>query len=184
MPRKKEQSDLFEKDFAKKPDRFGGGTRTTRKSRKFRPISTRQSMHLMLKSTRATGQWSFLTPKNKRIVKSLLKAYSFKHHIQILSAANAGNHLHIHLKVQSALAYKRFVRAFSGAIAMKISGASKIKKLKNKFWTQSPYTRFVHGVRDFLRLRDYIRVNILEGFGVPRLQAEYIIKTTEWPESS
>lgn len=183
MPRKKDEIDLIDKEFVKTPDRFGGGARTTRKSRKFRPISTRQSMHLMLKSTRATGEWSFLTAKNKRLVKSMLKAYSLKHHIQILSAANAGNHLHIHLKVQSVLAYKRFVRAFSGALAMKISGASKIKKLKKRFWTQSPYTRFVYGVRDFLRLRDYMRVNILEGFGELNLQSEYILKLNVGSES-
>lgn len=166
------QIDLFKKEFAKKSDRFGGNRRTTRASRKFRPVSTKTSMHLMLKSLLARGPWSFLTPKNKRIVGQVLQEQSQNHGVQILSSANVGNHLHIHLKVRSNGAYKAFVRAISGAIALKVTGANKTNKLKTKFWTQSPYTRFVHGVRDYLRLKDYIEVNLIEGFGFPRKAAE------------
>ncbi len=168
--------------FAKKPDRFGGNQRTSRASRKFRPISTKTSMHLNLKSTQAVGKWSFLTPKNKVLIKKLLKAHSQKYNIQILSSANVGNHLHIHLKTRTTQGFKAFLRAFSGAVALKVTGASKINRLKNRFWTQTPYTRFVHGLKDYLKLRDYLRINIIEGFGAPRRQAEYMIRQKMWPE--
>lgn len=176
MPIKNTQSDLFKKEFAKKPDRFGGNRRTTRASRKFRPVSTKTSMHLILKSLLAKGAWSFLTPRNKRIVKAVLKDQAEKHGVQILSSANVGNHLHIHLKVRSNLAYKAFVRATAGAIALKITGASKLNKLKARFWTQSPYTRFVHGIQDYMRLSDYIEINEIEGFGYSRKGAELFIR--------
>ena len=168
--------------FAKKPDRFGGNLRTTRASRTFRPVSTKTSMHLNLKSTQAVGKWSFLTPRNKVLIKKLLKAHAQKYNIQVLSSANVGNHLHIHLQTRTTQGFKAFIRAFSGAVALKVTGASKINKLKNKFWTQTPYTRFVHGVKDCLKLQDYLRINILEGFGVPRRQAEYMIRQKMWPE--
>lgn len=174
---RKIQTDLFgrESEFAKKSDRFGGNQRTTRASRKFRPVSTKSSMHLVMKSLRAKGPWSFLTPKNKIEIKRLVSDQSSKHGVQILSWANGGNHLHIHLKVKTTARYKRFVRALSGAIAMKISGASKTNKLKQKFWTQSPFTRFVHGIRDFLSLKDYLEINSIEGFGFLRPDAKLYI---------
>lgn len=176
MPTKNPQADLFAgTKFSKKADRFGGNRRTTRASRRFRPVSTKTSMHLILKSILAKGPWSLLTPKNKRMVKEIVREQSQRHGVQILSWANGGNHLHLHLKVKSNSAFKSFVRAFSGVIALKVTGASKINKLKQKFWTQSPFTRFVHGIKDYLRLSDYIEINNIEGFGFNRKGARLYI---------
>ncbi len=177
MPRSRSmQSDLF----AKKSNRFGGNSRTTRESRTFRPITTKQSMHIVLKSKLAKGNWSFLKPKNKQIVAGLLKKYAKIMGVQIFSSANVGNHLHLHLKFHSHSSYKRFIRTLTGAIALKITGASKKNKLKERFWSQSPYTRFVFGIKDFMRMSDYIKVNILEGFGHPRGLAEGVVKNWDY----
>ncbi len=176
MPVKSPQIDLFAATkYARKTDRFGGNRRTTRASRRARPVSTKRSMHLILKSFLARGAWSLLTPKNKRIVLAVVKEQSQKHGVQILSWANSGNHLHFHLKVKSHASYKAFVRAISGIIALKVSGANKLNKLKQKFWTQSPFTRFVHGIKDYMRLSDYIEINSIEGFGFTRKSAELYI---------
>lgn len=176
MALKNPQTDLFAKtSHAKKADRFGGNRRTTRASRQFRPVSTRTSMHLILKSLQARGMWSLLTPKNKRVVREVVNEQSRKHGVQLLSWANGGNHLHVHLKVKSNASFKAFVRSLSGIIALKVTGASKVNKLKQKFWTQSPYTRFVHGVKDYLRLSDYIEINNIEGFGFCRKGARLYI---------
>lgn len=176
MAVKKLQTDLFSAtNFAKKPDRFGGNRRTTRPSRRFRPVSTKTSMHLMLKSILAKGAWSFLSPKNKRMVKEVVNEQSYKHGVQILSWANGGNHIHMHVKVKSKVSYRRFVRALAGVIALKVTGASKVNKLKQKFWSQSPYTRFVHGIKDYLRLSDYIEINTIEGFGFCRKGARLYV---------
>lgn len=166
------QTDLF----AKKSNRFGGDARKTRASRLFRPISTKQSMHLILKSTQAKGAWSFLRPRNKAIVALAVRRYAEMFGVKIYSSANAGNHLHFHLKFHSHSMYKSFVRGLAGAIALKVTGSSKLKPLKERFWTQTPYTRFVFGVTDFMRMSDYIKVNQLEGFGHSRGFAEYVVK--------
>ena len=186
MSKRTLQQDFFKsrKAHGKRPDKFGGAKRTTRASRKARPISTTKSMHLVLKSLKAVGAWSFLTPANKKLIKELLTKYASYFGVQILSYANVGNHLHIHLKARSHLGFKSFVRAFTGTLALKITGASKINKLKEKFWTQVPYTRFVHGLIDHLRLKDYFEINEIEGFGLPRAKAEYFVetqaRTREW----
>lgn len=177
MPAKNVQSDLLAKTkFARKPDRFGGGQRTTRASRTFRPVSITKSMHLIMKSGHAKGAWSFSTPKNRRMITRLTKSFAEKYGVKVLSAANAGNHLHFHIKVKSPGTFKAFLRALSGAIAIKVTGASKVNQLKTKFWTQTPFTRFVHGIQDFLRISDYLLVNKAEGFGHSRQVAELFIK--------
>jgi REP element-mobilizing transposase RayT len=166
------QTDLF----AKKSNRFGGDARKTRASRFFRPIATKQSMHLILKSAHAKGDWSFLRPRNKVIVAQAIKKYAEAFGVKIYSSANVGNHLHFHAKFHTHRSYKDFVRAIAGAIALKVTRSSKIKTLRERFWTQTPYTRFVFGVTDFLRIKDYIKVNQLEGFGHSRGLAEYAVK--------
>ncbi len=170
------QTDLF----AKKSNRFGGDARKTRASRFFRPISTRQSMHLVLKSAHAKGDWSFLRPRNKTTVAYLLKKFAQTFGVKIYSSANVGNHLHIHAKFHSHSSYKGFVRSLAGAIALKVTRSNKNRSLKEKFWTQTPYTRFVYGVQDFLRISDYIKINKLEGFGQSRAMAEYVVKNLNY----
>lgn len=171
------QLDLQSSQFKKRRDAFGGDGRSKRKSRLSRPISTKKAIHLMLKSTNAKGAWSFLNRKNKNIVSAFLKTHAKRNGIQILSFTNVGNHLHIMLKVRSILLYKKFVRAFSGAVAMKITGASKSNKLKERFWTQTPFTRFVHGRHDFLALKEYFYVNEIEAAGFGRRLAEQFVES-------
>ncbi len=130
----------------------------------------------MLKSTNAKGEWSFLKPRNKAIIAQLIKKYSEAYSVKVFSSANVGNHLHFHLQFRSPRSYRDFVRAMTGAIALKITGSSKIKALKERFWTQSPYTRFVFGIKDFLKISDYIKINQLEGFGHGRAVAEYLVR--------
>lgn len=171
----KQQDLLLSTPFQKKRDNFGGDLRKTRASRQYRPISTKNTMHLMLKSQNAKGSWSFLTPSNKRIVSHLIRKHADRNGVQIQSFANVGNHLHIMLKVRSVILYKRFVRALSGSIALKITGANKTRKLNGKFWTQTPFTRFVHGLRDFLGLKDYFEINKIEAAGFGRNAAEFFV---------
>jgi REP element-mobilizing transposase RayT len=184
--RAEKQDDLFKQNarFGKRSHRFGGGLRTRRRDRERRPISIKQSMHLMLKSQLAKGPWSFLRPPNKHIVALAVKKYSTMYGVQILSFANVGNHLHMHLKFFSRKSYLNFVRSLTGTVALQITRASKLKPLKARFWTQSPYTRFVFGIRDFMRIQDYLTVNKIEGFGYRRGLAEYLVKNGVYVESS
>ena len=118
-------------------------------------------MHLVMRSSKAKGEWSFLRPKNKKRVKEIAFHHSKKYGVQIFSLANVGNHLHIHLKLSNRYSYRPFIRAISAAIAMAITGASRWsplkKSAKDRFWDYRPFTRIVVGFRALLGLRDYIR---------------------------
>ncbi len=177
---------LETKYFKNFSDRFGGSERKTRRSRQFRPLSTKFSMHLILKSDRARGAWSFLAGRNKLKIKSLIAECAEKYGVQVLSAANVGNHIHLHIKLARRWQYIRFIRVLTAKIAFAVTGANKFKPILNSagekisFWTQRPLTRFVHSWKDFLNLKDYVQINTFEGLGWTRQQAEFIVKSRKY----
>jgi hypothetical protein len=171
---------------------YGGSLRNTRRGRKgARPLSTRQSMHLVLRSSKAKGAQSFLRPQNAKRIKSVVDKFSFIYGVQILSQANVGNHLHLHLRLGNRYGYKPFIRAITGAIAMAVSGRNRWTTSKSltkesvsgseqnvraeRFWDFRPFTRVVEGLRSILRLEDYVRINRLEAFGIERKRARVIV---------
>jgi putative transposase len=77
------------------------------------------------------------------------------------------------MKLSNRYAYAAFIRAISGAIALSVTGASKLKRLQRKFWDYRPYSRVVVGYRAFLNMKDYVRINQLEGFGLDRAEARF-----------
>jgi len=169
----------FEKKFS---DRFGGGKRTTRSSRGQRPLSTKASMHLILKSDLAKGKWSFLTKQNRTRVNLSVVSLARKYGVKILSAANVGNHLHLHIQIKKRWQYLHFIRVVTARIAFAVTGASKHNPLTNphgqkiSFWSQRPMTRWVHSFKDFLGLKDYIQINKFEGLGWSRQEAEMFVR--------
>lgn len=159
---------------------YGGELLKTRKGRSTpRPLDTRNTLHLVLRSTKATGQWSFIRSKNKNRITQIVSKFSSKYGIKILSLANVGNHLHFQIKLSNRLAYFPFIRAVTAAIAMAVTGSSRWSPLKqsakDKFWDYRPFTRVVESFRGFLNLRDYIRINQLEGLGYRRNEARFIL---------
>jgi REP-associated tyrosine transposase len=162
------------------PKAYGGELLKTRKGRAHgRPLDTKNTMHMVLRSSRAKGHWSFWRPRNKAHIQRLIKKFSVKYGVKIVSMANVGNHLHFQLKLQNRFTYKPFIRALSSAIAMAITGASRWNPLKQRpsdhFWDYRPFTRVVKGYRALLTLKDYITLNELEGFGFQRPQARFFM---------
>ena len=170
--------------FKKGSQAFGGTLFKKRKGRAHpRPLYTRYTMHLVLRSQKAKGEWSFKRAKNETQIKDLVKKFAERHGVRILTMANVGNHLHFQMKLSNRYTYPRFIRALSAAIAMKITGCNRWsrKKYKEKFgeklkfWDYRPFTRIIQSYRALLRLRDYIAINQLEGLGYAREKARFIV---------
>jgi REP element-mobilizing transposase RayT len=153
-------------------------------------------MHLVLRSSRAKGDWSFWKPRNRKAINRIIDKFSRKYGVKVHSMANVGNHLHFQIKLSSRYGYKPFIRAVTGAISMAITGASRwnsvgakpnLKSEKRirattkrsgpslRFWDYRPFTRVVLGLRAYLKLKDYIEINRLEGEGFQRPQARFFI---------
>jgi REP element-mobilizing transposase RayT len=165
-------------------DSYGGELMKKRKGRAHgRPISTQSSMHLVLRSTQARAERSFLEPSNAHKIKNFVKKFAKKNHVQILSLANVGNHLHLHIKLGTRRGYRPFIRALTAAIAVAIGGRSRWTKTKSegctkKFWDLRPFTRIVQSFRALLTLNNYIEINRLEGQGYARREARMLIQSS------
>jgi REP element-mobilizing transposase RayT len=202
--------------LADEPKAYGGDLLKTRKGRQGgRPLDTRNTMHMVLRSTKAKGEWSFSRTKNSAAIQKICGRFATKYGVKIVSMAYVGNHLHFQLKLGNRHTYRPFVRAITGAIAMAVTGACRWNPLAEvlkgrsvgtpshrntqssrgtqdsgvriddhqgnlavcRFWDRRPFTRTVSGLRGFLTLNDYIRVNQYEGFGYERRHARFL---TEW----
>jgi REP element-mobilizing transposase RayT len=160
--------------FKEKEKIYGGELRNKRKGRLGpRPLAVRSTMHLVLRSSKAVGPWSFL--KHHKKINAIVDKFALKYGVKILSLADVGNHLHLHIKLSNRFTYRAFIRAITAAIAMAVTGASRWKKVKEKFWDYRPFTRVVIGFRAFLNMRDYIRINQMEGQGFDRTYARLVV---------
>ncbi len=157
--------------FPKQQKAYGGLLLNTRAGRSHgRPLSSKNSMHLVLRSTRAKGALSFL--KHRATIDRILEKFARKNGVRILSLANVGNHLHIEVRLSTRHTYRAFIRAITAAIAMAVQGKSRWNKIEEKFWDYRPFTRIVVGYKALLSLKDYIEINDLEGLGVARSKSQ------------
>lgn len=160
-----------------KPQLFFGGSLTTKRAhRTARPLSTKHPIHLVLRSSRATGEFSFWNKANKQIINHALKKQANKWGVKVISCANVGNHLHIMLKLSNRFSFNNFIRALTGSIALQITKWNKnLGSNDDSFWDFRPYTRIVAGVRAWLTMKDYMLINQIEGLGGTRFSAKMIL---------
>src|SRR4051812_1508681 len=101
-------------------------------------------MHLVLRSTKAKGEWSFKRAANEKKIQAILQRFSARYGVRVLSLANVGNHLHFQIRLTNRHTYRPFIRAITSAIAMAVTGASRWKPLKkepkDRFWDYRPFT--------------------------------------------
>ena len=158
---------------------YGGTLRTKAKNRGARPLSLQDSMHLVLRSSQAKNEMSFRNPKNFKRLGRLIQGFSPRKGVRIISLANVGNHLHLHIKITNRTLYKAWIRGISSAIAMLVAGRKKLAELKMQkktFWDYRPFSRVIRSFKAFLNLKDYIEINQLEGVGIARVNAVRMIE--------
>ncbi len=158
--------------------RHGGELRKKANGRGHRPLSSKESMHLVLRSSLAKGLWSFRHPKNFSKVTRFITNFSDKKGIRIIRAANVGNHLHFQIRIPNRTLYKAWIRGLTSGLAMLVAGRDELKALGRGFWDYRPFTRVIRGLRALLNLRDYIYINQYESTGSPRAVAVYLVKGT------
>ena len=148
---------------------FSPGRRTTRASRQYRPVVTKEAMHLVLRSDRARGPKSLL--KYDRVVRAVIAKLASKHGVRIYRIVNAGNHLHITLKLSKQFLWHGFISGIAGGIARAV-GFRRDADSKQGFWNSRPFTRAIAWGRDYHIVKDYHTLNQLEADGVvpPRSQ--------------
>ena len=167
---KREKQLAFQLLEGKNAKYFGGAYLKNSNPKEKRPISTKRSMHLVMRSSKARANLSFL--KHNRRVHSIVATQAKAFGVKVYRFANASNHLHMIVLPISRKAFQGFVRAISGLIARVILGAERgSPKLEAgegrswSFWDKRPFTRVVEWGRDFRTTTSYLLQNSLEALG-------------------
>jgi REP element-mobilizing transposase RayT len=147
-----------------KPE-FGGDLAPGRR-KKARPIDPKQTMHIVLRSSRATGAWSMLSARHRAPVDDLVRKTAERHGLKLYRYANVGNHLHLLVKTPTRRAFQRFLRDVAGSVACLVTGAKNSQPLKARFWDRLAYTRIVSWGRDFKNIEFYFIKNLFEAAGL------------------
>jgi len=179
MPKKR----LTAKEKAVHPSAHGGVLRNRRRGRGRRPLSFRDSIHLVLRAWWGFGIESFTHPKNRRMVHSVLAKHAANMKVDLLGIGNGGNHLHLRARFADRKQYCRFIRAVTGEIALKIKKARfhfdgvKVGRL----WQWRPFSSIIVGADYLASMINYIAINELEGYGLTRTEAR--VKLKKWRDS-
>jgi REP element-mobilizing transposase RayT len=150
-----------------------------------RAVSTRDAMHVVLRSSRAKGAWSMLHPRHVDRIESQIRKIARKHGVRLYRHVNVGNHLHLLVRTPTRTAFKAFISELAGAIPMIVTGAKKGRALTRSragttgtstggadaatgrgFWDYLPYTRIVRWGRDFNNVKEYFIKNFFEAAGL------------------
>ncbi len=182
MSRRQKQATFdFPAQFQHRREHGGDVRAHTRKLH--RPLEPGLNHHLVLRSERARGNWSFLHRRNRSRIERLIYTQAANQGIRIDRLANVGNHLHLIVLFRDALAFRRFLKAIGGLIVRAVTGARKGRAIsttngasqaagsnsatsvKRKFWDGLAYTRLVTWGRELNAVRAYLGKNQIEAIG-------------------
>ena len=138
-----------------------GGSKATGKRKLKRPLATKKWTHLVLKSTKARGQYSMLKQSNSKWIENLINAKAKKFGVEVKEQVNMGNHLHLRFRIASRYSFQNFLRSITNLIARHVTGARKGKAF-GKFWDGLAFTRVLMTSFEERRLRDYFVANRIE----------------------
>jgi hypothetical protein len=175
----------------KKQISFGGSLLKLSHAKTARPLSSKQALHVVLRSDFAQGTHSLL--KYERVIRNTLLKQGRRHGVKVYRVANAGNHLHLLVRFTKRRGLQNFLRGSCGLIARKVLGAERGRAKKwgrylasgaslaspnghalrdkpaipegQSFWSQRPFTRIVSWGKDFNSVLAYVKLNSLEALG-------------------
>ena len=150
-----------------------GGVESIGKRKEYRPLSEKKWIHLTLKSAKAKGSWSFLSPKNRVIVNQILKAQAKKWGVQLAEVVNVGNHLHIKLKFKYREGFQNFLRSVTAMIARKITKARRGYSV-GPFWQGLAFTRVIKTRFEELQLKGYFHANRVQATKGEKARAQFL----------
>ncbi len=169
--------------FFKSPLRFFGGRLLHGTRRSLRPLNSKEALHLVIRSSYAKRENSFLNKRNKAPIETILKQTAKKNFIKVYRSAIVGNHIHLIIQFPNRRNYKTFIRVLTSQIAehvMRKQSFKVFKKLQQTqhpgdppelqgkgqaFWQFRPFTRILAWGRDYQTACGYVLRNTLEALG-------------------
>lgn len=173
MSRKKQLS-LVPKTWSRHHFAFGASLLKGSHPKKKRPFRAKLPLHIVMKSSKAAGQRSFL--RFNTAIEQIIEGLAKRHHIHLIAAANGGNHLHLLISAPSRDAFNAFVRGVTGRVAQLLGKNDQknagMHRGSKSFWDARPFSRLVSPGRDFKNVCRYLGLNAMESLlGMPRSAA-------------
>lgn len=141
----------------------GGGLRVGKRKIQ-RPFDRKRPLHLVIKSTKAKGAWSFLNRRNKGLIHALALDLSARYGVKLYRYENVGNHIHLLAQFPSRRELKAFLRVFCQRVMFQVTGACKGNP-QGKFFDAIAFSRVVSWGKEFLAMKTYLWKNAMEGLG-------------------
>ncbi|HEY8272857.1 MAG TPA: transposase [Pseudobdellovibrionaceae bacterium] len=155
--------------FNKKIPRNFGGLLLKGNAKRSRPLSIKEPLHLVLKSTQAIGSRSMLHSTHAKKIDKIIRHHAKQCRIRLYHLVNVGNHLHLVIKLDDRKLYSKFIRAITGLIARQVLKAERgpakeknnlnIENQKKCFWLARPFTRLIAWGRDYNFITGYMKKN-------------------------
>lgn len=156
-----------------------GGVPSKGKRKLERPLSSKKWIHLVLKSDKAIGKYSFLSAKNKILVHQILASKAKKFGVTVGDYANVGNHLHLKIKISNRVGFQKFLKAVTALIARKVTLARRGHKF-GRFWQGLAFTRVLKSAREELNLKGYFQANRIEAQKGEAARKNYLQAFNRW----
>jgi REP element-mobilizing transposase RayT len=144
---------------------FGGDLLKSGNARSTRPISTKEAMHIVFRSSLAKGEHSMLDKSRADHIDKLIRKQAKNFGVNIYQYANVGNHIHMLVLASHRDFFKNFLRTISGLIARTVLGVQRGSAKRIKFWDQRPWSRIVKWKKDFNGAKKYVNQNFNEAMG-------------------
>ena len=166
----------FEKTNWKHCHSHGGVLRQKRAGRKFRPLSTKQTIHLVFKANKEAIRGGFRAHRRFKLIHLILRKYALHFWVKIEQLSIQGDHIHILIRAPRRSKYQNFFRVAAGQIAQRfqkeglmnlaVTDTSHQALRKDvKLWKHRPFTRVVIGWAANKIVRDYVQLSEKEAAG-------------------
>jgi len=153
---------------------FGGSQFAKYNPKAARPVVKNTPIHVVMRSSYATGSRSMLHHSKK--IQNVVFHRAKKIGIKIYQYANVGNHLHFICSLPQTSLWGAFIKSISGLIARIVMQAERGQAKNIKFWDARPWTRITLWGSAYTKLRKYLRINQLQAIGFARNTAEIMVR--------
>ena len=163
----------------------GGTLRKSRRGRKQRPLSCKETLHVVFKadSSRLRSK-SFRRNKEFILIHKIIKHYAQRFHVKIDQLTIQHDHIHCLIRTSKRSFFHYFFRVTAGQIAQRFEqeGLLTLKVLQNKkpvtgtpneapkqlgsLWKYRPFSRVVRSFAALKIVRDYLQLNEQEARGL------------------
>ncbi len=168
----------MQSQFWKKHSLSHGGTLRAGKRKLARPLAAKRPIHVVLKSSRAKGDWDMR--RQGDAVENAVESTAKRFRIRVHRFVNVGNHLHLAIQGASRREIQNFLRVLPQAIAYLITGTRKGNPI-GKFWDSPVFTRVLEWGKAWEILKHYFERNRFEAAGAPRKMVDAFFRKYRIP---